>query len=91
MKVELPCEIGDTAYYIDVLDEKVVKSRVKEVSISITPTHIRTRVLFFQGDGISKVLGIDAFLTSEEAERELIEAKKMWRINEQIDKEQSKS
>lgn len=86
MKVELPCEIGDTAYYIDALDEKIVKSKVTGVSIYITTTRIRTRVLF-QGDGMSKEFGKNAFLTSEEAERELIEAKKMWRINGQIDKE----
>ena len=90
MKVELPCEIGDTAYYIDVLDEKVVKSNVIGISIAITTTHIRTRVAF-QGDGTYKELGKNAFLTSKEAEREFIKAKKRWRRSEQIDKEQSKS
>lgn len=85
MKVELPCEIGDTAYYIDYFAKKVVKSRVKGVSISITPTRIRTRVLFFQGDGISKELGKEAFLTSEEAERGFVEAKERWRRSEQTD------
>lgn len=90
MKVELPCEIGDTAYYFDVLDEKIVKSKVIGVSIYITTTRIRTRVLF-QGDGMSKELGKNAFLKSKEAEREFIKAKKRWRRSEQIDKEQSKS
>ena len=86
MKIELPCEIGDAAYYIDSIKRKVVKSTVKAISVNITKTGIIARVLF-DGEITSKTFGRNAFLTRTETNKSLTKYKAKWQRSERLDKE----
>lgn len=86
MKIELPCEIGDAAYYIDSMKGKVVKSTVKAISVNITKAGIIARVLF-DGEITSKTFGRNAFLTRAETDKSLTKYKAKWQRSERLDKE----
>lgn len=86
MRIELPCKIGDAAYYIDSMKGKVVKSTVKAISVNVTKSGIIARVLF-DGEITSKTFGRNAFLTRAETDKSLTKYKEKWQRSERLDKE----